>query len=216
MYWGFDCLILLRLYLNFKNNIFNENFFSFWLNIFNKSVSKLPTLIRFLQILIITSQLSNIFFKMKVDSILNDFKPLNEIILQNIFFIHVNYILISNFSFYPIWLITLFTIIINIFTSKHNTSFYYVIWFNNKFRKSWKLFGHISNYLNLLTLDRIWRVFNLNISLNGFLFFDYLSILIFNLNKNEKGELLERGNFVSEITGMLINRNPDAHSMRIH
>lgn len=153
---------------------------------------------------------------MKVDSILNDFKPLNEIILQNIFFIHVNYILISNFSFYPIWFITLFTIIINIFTSKHNTSFYNVIWFNSKFRKSRKLFGHISNYLNLLTLDRIRIVFNLNIGLYGFLFFDYLSILIFNLNKNEEGKLLERGNFVSEITRMLINRNPDAHSMRIH
>jgi len=163
MNWCFYCLKLLRLNLNFKNNIFNKNFFFFWQIILNESVRKLTTLIRIF--IKISSKLPNIFLKMKMNSILYDFKPLNEIILQNVIFIHVNHILISNFSLYPMRFITLFTIIINKFTPKHNTSFYNLIWFNTKFSEPRKLSCHTSNNLDLLTLYWIRRVFNLNVRL---------------------------------------------------
>ncbi len=211
---SFYCFKFLWLYLNFKYNIFDENFFFLGLNIFNICFCKSSTLIWFL--IIISTQLSNIFLELKMNSIFNDIKPLNEIILQNVIFIHVNYILISNLSLYPIWFITLFTKIVNEFTSKHNASFYYLIRFDTKFSKPWILCSHAANYLNLLTLYWIRRVFYLYVCLNWFLLFYCLSVLILNLDKNKEGKFFKRRNFISEITGMLINRNPDAHCMRLH
>ena len=106
MNWIFYYLKLLRLYLNFKNNFFDKNFF------------KIFTLIRFF--IIFTSQLPNIFLKMKMNSIFIDFKSLDGIILQKIIFMQIVIFvifLISKFSLYPIGLAAFFAKFINIFTS---------------------------------------------------------------------------------------------------
>ena len=131
--------------------------------------------------------------------------------MQNIIFIHINYILITYFSFNPIWMILLLTIIIHILASQFNTCTYNVIRSYCKFWYPRKLFCHNTNYLNLLALNRIRWVFNLYVGLQGFWFFYYLTILIFNLNDNKEWEFFERRNFISEITWMLINWNPYAH-----
>jgi hypothetical protein len=99
MNWCFYCLKLLRLNLNFKNNIFNKNFFFFRQIILNESVRKLTTLIRIF--IKISSKLPNIFLKMKMNSILYDFKPLNEIILQKIIFMKNYYYLNLKIKFIP-------------------------------------------------------------------------------------------------------------------
>ena len=72
---------------------------------------------------------------------------------------------------------------------------------------------YIAHYLYLLLLDRVVRIVNFDVSLQGFLNQYLLEILDF--HNYLEGELFQCGNFVSEVTRVLVNRNPDAYCMSL-
>lgn len=73
---------------------------------------------------------------------------------------------------------------------------------------------HVSHYLHLLLLDRIVGVVHLDVGLERLL--NQNLLVVFNFHDNLKRKLFQGRNFIPEIAGMLINRDPDANRMSLN
>lgn len=63
-------------------------------------------------------------------------------------------------------------------------------------------------------MDGVSTIIDFNIGLKGFLK-DALTVAIFNFDDYLEWKLLQGRDLVAEIAGVLINWNPDAHSMSL-